>query len=333
MTMSAPLHPTRRLWESFDDVVSQRSRIMPLFGVPDRLADDFMALAVLRSGAARAFFDGLDDTINGASHATTIRSERCVGNVRGAIQWSETITAWSNGIGVNDVFVCSVSVRDYDVSENRLVVWLLSTLADGVRTADPQVRNWFGGGAIAEINLRNDMALAYLDHRRLRDVARRRPSARDIRSARMSRQRRSYRTAVDLYEGMHSPLADHEVHGLSSSDTTEHHRVFGLLMDAMAALGLAVPLLRTTADMVTCGPIRYRQPDTDVDRRATRERGLFVGDIRIATAVDDDRVWDDDRQRVIVRTLDDAVAVIAATRTTVAADATGAAFQNAAPMY
>lgn len=309
-----------------------------MFGVPDRLADDFMALAVARSGPARAFFDGLDDTIDGASHATSIHNERCVGNVRGAIQWSETITAWSNGIGINDVFVCSVSVRDYDVAENRLVVWLLSTITDGVRSAHPSARDWFGGGALAEINLRNDMALAYLDHRRLRDVARKRPSARDLRSTRMSRQRRGYRSAVDLFESLASPLADHEVHGLASSDTAEHHRVFGLLMDAMASLGLAVPMLRATADMVTCGPISYRQPDTPVDRRASRERGLLVGDTRIVTAVDDARTWDDARPRVLVRTHEDALSVMAALRPAALrapsvsmTDATEAASRDAAP--
>ena len=54
--------------------------------------------------------------------ATTNRPERCHGEIRGPVQWSETISARGATAGASDLFICTTTARAYDTPENRILV-------------------------------------------------------------------------------------------------------------------------------------------------------------------------------------------------------------------
>ena len=94
---------------------------MPIFcGVPMQLMDDVMYIATARSRPAARLLARTPELMRNLSHRTTVKTERCVGHVRGPIQWSAPITAWASGVGGNDVFVRGPPPRDFAVPETRL---------------------------------------------------------------------------------------------------------------------------------------------------------------------------------------------------------------------
>lgn len=280
-------HPTTRLWSSFDDETPQRSRLTILCGVPPQLADDVMLLAMARSRPAVRLVARRDEMLRSLAHQTVVATERCVGHVRGPILWSETITAWASGVGVDDVFVCASPRRDFDVVENRLLVWLLQRLVAAGRRASGDGRVFFTREIVERVVTHGHVAQDLLAHRNLRGVTRRRPTGKELRMVRQSRHRATYAVALRLAERVSAPFDADEVRGLCTQTTVEHHRVIGAIADAMAARGLAVPQLRVRGDMVEMGPLRYRNPAIFPDRRISGRSGLYWGDVRVSTIADD----------------------------------------------
>src|SRR3954470_20404347 len=110
-------HPTTRIWGAFDPDVAHKARLPILCGVPPQITDDVVLVSAARSRPAARLVARTPTILRTLAHQTTTHSERCVGPVRGPIQWAETITAWSSGVGVDDVFICVSPRRDFDVPE------------------------------------------------------------------------------------------------------------------------------------------------------------------------------------------------------------------------
>jgi hypothetical protein len=216
-----------------------------------------------------------------------VKTERCVGHVRGPIQWSETITAWSSGIGVDDVFICGTPRRDFDVPENRLLVWLLKRLVQAGRRTTSDAASWFDPSEIERVRDQGRAAQKLLNHPSLRTVAVRKPDGRELRLIRKSRHLTTYNAVLKLSERVATPFTGTDALALSSDATIEHHRVMMLLLDAVRRHGHAVPLLTVRGDFIASGQVRYRNPFIMVDRRLSAESGLYFGPHRIMSGADD----------------------------------------------
>lgn len=308
-------HPTTRLWSAFEPEAQQRSRLSVLCGVPPQLADDVMLLAMARSRPAVGLIGRSDELLRSLAHQTVVATERCVGHVRGPILWSETITAWASGVGVDDVFVCTSPRRDFDVVENRLVVWLLRRLVAAGRRTSGDGRVYFTPEILERVTSHGRAAQQLLGHRHLRTVTVRKPTGKEMRMVRKSRHHAAYATAVRLAERVPSPFEADEVRALCTQTTVEHHRVMAAIGDALASRGQAVPMLRIRGDMVELGPLRYRNPAIYPDRRVSGRSGMFWGDARVLTVADEpkdeDRLPDGTpRPQVTIGSTDDALALV-----------------------
>jgi len=301
-------HPTLTLWDAFDGEGGQRER-MPIFcGVPLQTMNDVMFVAMARSRPAARLLARAPELMRNLSHQTTVHTERCVGHVRGPIQWSETITAWSSGVGVNDVFVCSSPRRDFDVPENRLLVWLLKRIVSAGRRANGDAGRLFPAEDVARVVALGQQSQRLLSHPALRGIPIRKLDGREWRLVRKSRHLDTYQPVIRLAERVNRPFSAMDALGLSSSATQEHHRVMTLLFDAVRARGHAVPLLSVRGDFVVAGHVRYRNPYVMVDRRLSGENGLFFGDVRILTRAE--TVGGDSGASALVVSADDAAAVV-----------------------
>ena len=301
MEQAAPPHPTVTLWNGFDDDSPQRAR-MPIFcGIPMQLMDDVMYLATARSRPAARLLARTPALMRNLSHQTTVKTERCIGHVRGPIQWSETITAWGSGVGVNDVFVCGTPRRDFDVPENRLVVWLLKRLVSAGRRSNGDAAGWFDPDDVERIREQGRQAQRLLSHPSLRGISSRKLDGREWRLVRKSRHLDTYAPAIKLAERVARPFGADEARGLSSAATQEHHRVMLMLLDSVKARGHAVPLISVRGDFMVSGHLRYRNPYVMVDRRLSGESGMYFGPTRVLTRTDDASGHDGPTAMVVTR--------------------------------
>lgn len=305
---AGPEHPTVTLWNGFDDDSAQKARIPIFCGVPMQLMDDVMYIAAARSRPAARLLARTPELMRNLSHQTTVKTERCVGHVRGPIQWSETITAWGSGVGVNDVFICGTPRRDFDVPENRLLVWLLKRLVSAGRRTQSDAASWFPPEEIERVREQGRQAQRLISHPSLRGIAPRKLDGREWRLVRKSRHLDMYGPAIKLAERVSRPFGATEARSLASPATQEHHRVMVMLLDAVKARGHAVPLLSVRGDFMVSGQLRYRNPYVMVDRRLSAESGMFFGPVRVLTRAE--TIGSDDGRTALVITPADATALV-----------------------
>lgn len=254
--------PTAVLWGGLDDDVPHEVALPLLCGVHPERTEDLALLALAFCREAAEFVDWITRTGRNLTHQTTVTTERCVGHIRGPIQWSETITAWSSGLGVNDVFVCGSLRRDFDTAENRLVKWLLSQLkrACAVDLGEhplfdqPERRDHLRAmsGYVAD-------ALA-IPH--LRTVPAQRPSARDLRKTTTGRHAKDYHPALVLMQRYRTPFTAELVESLCDAETRAQHRTVTLLLGAVKSAGHSIALLTPRSGALQTGLVRYRHQDS-----------------------------------------------------------------------
>lgn len=230
------------------------------------------------------------------------------------------MTAWSSGIGVDDVFICGSPHRDFDVAENRLLVWLLRRMAGAGRRTTGEASKWFEGATLEQVRSQGMAAQRLLAHPTLRGVdGSRRLSSRELRLVRKSRHLAVYAAALKVSDRAAHPFERDEVRRLVSRTTVEDHRVMAMMLDAQRARGLAVPLLSVRDDYIVAGQLRYRCSEVYVDRRKSGTSGLYFGNTRLLTGLEPPEVAASADDYHLVRSAPDADSVI--TRALTARDA------------
>ena len=68
--------------------------------------------------------------------STTSSPEKCRGELRGPVLWSETMSARSSSAGLQDVYVCSPPQRAYAIPENQVLAAALVSIRDAGRGVD-----------------------------------------------------------------------------------------------------------------------------------------------------------------------------------------------------
>src|SRR5690606_24827506 len=119
---------------------------------------------------ATELLSDLDGLARGLANTTGKAAERCRGEVRGPIMWSETLSARASSFGADDVFVCSAPYREYDVPENRVLREALRRIAEAgerVEHMPPPVKD----GPVGRRALEHaGIARRFLGHRALEQV-------------------------------------------------------------------------------------------------------------------------------------------------------------------
>ena len=247
-----------RIWARLGDQVSGAEAVPALTGLPAAEMADLAELAIAHSHEAHVFLDLLASTVRQFQSTTLMETERCVGQVRGPIMWSETITAWSTGLGADDVFVCMAPRRHYDLAENRVVAWLLWRLGRASRHLDTAASMRLDEGARHEVARNSAVAKRWLRHRFLVEVEHRRPRSADLRRARATRHPRPYEPAFALLDRTVRPFHADEVVDLVDPATDARLAAFSHIIDAVEAHGIAVPALGVHRGAVGSGRLVFR---------------------------------------------------------------------------
>jgi len=272
--------------------------VTALCGVPDEEVADLAELSIAHSHEAQVFLDLMPATVRQLQSTTTMHTERCVGHVRGPILWSETITAWSSGVGADDVFVCIAPVRDHDIAENRMVAWLLHRLNRASRQLDTAASMRFDDAARAEIARNAASARRWLAHRHLADVERRRPRPADRRKARSTRHRQPYEPAFALADRVDHPFVADELEDLLDERQRARLGVLAAILDELEDGGAELPPLRIAGRAVGAGRLVFRHPRHFPAEMAGIELAGTLLDVSVAA---DPTEVEHDRQRLARR--------------------------------
>jgi len=226
-----------------------------LLGLPGRVARQLVGVSVATSPEADRLIEAMPLIVRSMAIATTDRPERCFGELRGPVLWSETMSARSASAGDPGLFVCATTTKAYDTDENRV----LKAALHAIRKAglDAEV-----GGAAEEAErvkrARHNGQRAYhlIEHRTLADVPVTRITGRALRRTRAGSRRATYQPAVAVLLRASDPLRAEDLDHATDDATRGQMALLGAVVSAADERGVAVSL-RTSHGQLVGGPVAY----------------------------------------------------------------------------
>jgi hypothetical protein len=226
-----------------------------LLGLPPRIARQRVGAIVATSDEAEDLIDAMPHIVRSMAIATTDKPERCYGELRGPVLWSETMSARSASAGDPGLFVCATTTKAYDTDENRV----LKAALDAIRRAgadadhgdlqhDPVLRR-------ARENGRRASHL--LEHRTLSSVPVTRVSGRALTRTRAGSRRATYRPAVDVLRRAGDPIQAAHLEAYADEATGAQIRLMAEAVAAVEARTGAPVVLRSSRGALVGGPLAY----------------------------------------------------------------------------
>lgn len=275
---------TQALWQLLEPGTDHAAALSALTGCDASEASAVTAAAVLLSPEAGAFLDSLPSLVRSLGIGHRTGAERCVGQVRGPIIWSETLTAWSSGLGHDDVFICMTTERDLDLPENRLIVALLTRLASSSPAIDRLRDDVMDPAARASAASRIATAKHALRDRRFAGITPKAPGAAALRSVR-GRRRAAFAAASALLARLDQPLHPDDVALLTPEPWAAAHRLLLAGLAALDQMGHACPVPRVESAGLVAGRLVLR---AEADGPELIVRPLRAGGEPVAVASETD---------------------------------------------
>src|SRR5690606_16700333 len=94
-----------------------------------------IGVELVLSPEAERMLDEFPRTIRSLATSMKTQAERCMGELRGPVLWSETMSARASTFGANDVYVCATPSRAYDIVENQVLRFALEKLHEAATEA------------------------------------------------------------------------------------------------------------------------------------------------------------------------------------------------------
>lgn len=284
-----------RIWQRIRRPFDPHGAIEALAGVPQRTARQVIGAAIAASDEATRLLAAMPQLVRNLSISTVSVPERCIGEIRGPILWSETLAARASSAGDPGVFVCSTVSRGHDTPENRLLVAALEAIVRGGTDVD---RFHAEDGneeptMLADARRHGDLAQRFLDHRTLIDVRSSRGSRRTRRRVTHDPRRRSYRPVAAMLDRAAEPLDVATIRLFCDETTTARHDLFVAALGVLESRGVRIPPLLVVDREIVGGPVRFHHPAL-ATRGDSSRFGLFVGrtrlDVPAGLSTDDDVV-------------------------------------------
>ncbi len=274
------------LWGRLARPLNIAPAVAALLGIPQPVTRQFVGVSIAASEPADALLDRMPKLLRSLSISTVDTSERCHGEVRGPVLWSETMAARSATAGDPGIFVCSTPARAYDTPDNQVLVGAL----DAIHRAGVELERVTSRSAETEILRRaksnSDKALRFLEHRSLGSVARRRPPGRIIQRARTGR-RPSFRLAMAVLARADEPITIDHLVALSTETTAAQHDVLIAVIRQLESFGYKLPAFHADGDVLRSGPVSYRHPRIhETDEVGGIRVGSVVFDVPVRAGVD-----------------------------------------------
>lgn len=231
-----------------------------LVGVPTRLARQTLGAALATCAESEALLAAMPQILRSLSIATTDRPERCYGELRGPVLWSETMSSRSASAGDPGLFVCATTTKAYDTDENRVLKAAIDSIAAAGRVAE-------AAGPVTEEVARaarhnGHRASRLLEHQTLAAVPVVRPDGRQLRRTRAGSRRNTYRLPLELLRRSGDPLDGEIVRSLAEPSTLEQIRLLGAVLEAVDEVTDGERRsLRHQHGALVAGPVRYGHLD------------------------------------------------------------------------
>lgn len=272
-TLGTPLSPdagredpnaaTRLLWDHLAGPRDTVDAAQTLFGLAPVITRQLMGAVLATCPEAEHLLATMPKALRSLSIATTVTPLRCQGELRGAVLWSETLSARAGTAGATDVFVCASSARAYDTPENRVMVAALAAIVQASRNTDPIAHAAWDDAVLLRARDNGTRARHYLEHRTLSTVRRRRPDARAIAKTRSGNRRKTYEPALAVLERAKQPVTLDHLLAFTSPRTAWQHWVIMALTQRLRQRGHPLPRFRTTpVGDLRAGRLLYRHPAT-----------------------------------------------------------------------
>lgn len=268
------------IWRRLARPFSTGDTVSALTGLSRSAIGELSSTVLATSDEAVDLLDSFPRSVRALGTSMTSTAERCIGELRGPVLWSETLSARASSFGDPDLYICSSPRMAYDIAENRVLVAALAAVAEGARTAVEHI----GGEAryedpvISQVLHNGNLALRALEHPSLKDVKRGKPTSREMRRARSSKRRKTYEPAVRLLDRAEEPLGVGSVRTLCDRRTRAQHSVLARVVAALEELHGPLPAIRAERGVLMAGPVRYRHPARRVGPDAA-PAGVTIGDV------------------------------------------------------
>ncbi len=275
-TSEATAELWQRLARPYDPVVT----VEALLGLSRRVVEQLVGVVVATCDEAEALLDSLPTTLRRLRTAIGTDHVRCWGELRGPVQWSETVAAQASSFGNTDVYVCAEPHRAYDIDENRVLVAALRAVADAGRLVESMSGDTYDDEGLRRARLNARRARRYLDHRTLSQIDDdQRPSRRAITRTRAGKANQVYRPALALLDRATEPLGMDELAAWCDRRTRVQHGLLVAVIRELERRGLRIPALRAENGSLFAGPVEYVHPR----RRGERDRlsGILLGEVLI----------------------------------------------------
>jgi hypothetical protein len=228
------------------------------------------------------------------SLATSLRShhQRCIGELRGPVLWSETMSARASSFGDPDLFVCATPTRAYDIDENQVLVHALKIVAEAGRAAVDRAPTPVVDPLLESARRAGTEAARRMDHPSLANGSRQRPGARALRRTRSGKHRSTYAPALAVLDKAGEPLSVDDVDAWRDARTRAQHTVLMGLVERLERSGRRLPDFRVERGALLAGPMQYLHNRRLGDRDSVA--GITVGPLLVDVPT---RLHDPDRGR------------------------------------
>lgn len=248
-------------------------------GLPESVVDQLIGSRLATCEEAERLLARMPVISRALATTVTTQPERCQGELRGPVLWSETTAARGASAGAPDVFVCAVPRRDYNIDENRVLVAALVAIRDAGRAADLFPAEAYDDDTLRRARANGAKAVRWLQSAQLAKVPKTRPSGREIRRVRAGSRRSTYLPALRLLEEAFEPLNADDLAPFCDQRTSAQHQLLVDIHRGLAETGVFLPGFRASHGALRAGPLEYYHPRLRGER--DRVHGVLVHDLLI----------------------------------------------------
>lgn len=227
-----------------------------LLGLPQRAARQLVGAVLATCDEAEDLLDAMPHIVRSMAIATTDRPERCFGELRGPVLWSETMSARSASAGDPGLFVCSTTTKAYDTDENRVLKAALDTIKRAGRDAT-HGHDLHGDDVLRRARVNEHKARHLLEHRTLSGVPVTRIGGRSMRRTRAGSRRSTYQPAVAMLLRAHEPLQAVHVQSYAPTAMVADHDLLAAAVQGLDSRTTSRVTLRVSYGTVVAGPVTY----------------------------------------------------------------------------
>jgi hypothetical protein len=232
--------------------------VSAITGLSNSVVSHLVGTAIAGSAEATRLLDELPRTIRSLASSMTTQNERCKGELRGPVLWSETMSARASSFGDPDLYVCMTPSRAYDVDENQVLVSALLAVRDAAKDATDHTLVQHHEDAVLRAVKRNgNDAGRFVEHPSLQKVSRQRPKARAIKRTRAGKKSKVYEPAVAMLERAANPLRADDVRGWCDERTLMQIKLLMGVVHRLELTGNRLPAFRSERGALYSGPVQY----------------------------------------------------------------------------